>query len=1311
MKISKVNHMKTGVAAQPIENGGMLYSHPSNSQDSLELDKHIRYLSNRAQKLYKVMITPLPTRIRQNNETVMIYTKKAAVGELVNGLFDDCILNSVKDRNINKKVFFENLLNKKFEGKEYKRKKDILVLDEGKIVNVIDECLRESLRVYKKVGEKKFYIPDVIKKLAKCAAAIPGSGEIKDIPKEEVMACIDAMVEDCTNRKRTTGIAESIELQNVPVQVAKDNNLIILSSAYKEKKKFVFEFLKEYASKDTIKQNDVLNHMRYLILLYIYGEDTAYGASQEIDGVRCVINKEFHLVLETQDGSFSELLVDLRSDIDNIPDSQKAAKRRGEDRFKNEVSKCILNYYQKAINKVEGNDNDIAWIRFISDRVAKILSGKKCDMLKLQKAYLYKTVWAEWISYIAQKYIEMGKGVYHFALTNLDEVGKGQPVKIGMLDPKFRKGISSFDYEYLTAEDNLSRSLSQYVTFAINNFDSSVRNENDRKDKNKEDILSVKNISISADAKWKLLRYFGGNSSFAGTEIENCDTEELVNEFKKYFIQVRNTNFHFVGGKESVIKGKYADIVLEKEIQDAGKLFSKKFYSNNLPKFYSEEKLRKIMDILYKEQRNDPAQIPSFNKVLSKNKATDFIGSLIPSKNRSAIHDVEKAELFKNAFYFLLKEIYYNDFLQDKKIKEKFMDAIRQLEPKHDSQKRGLSKEERAYKDFADRLKIINTPQSSFGEICQEIMTEYNQQNNQKSKKPSAISIADQKGNPTELVIDDGEKYKHFREFLYQGIREAFKRYLKNKSEYVFLFQPGYFDNVVAENEFMRDWNTPMYETMREKVFSSVVASSWYVTAHFLNQKQLNHLIGQVKTYIQYIESIQSRAKQTGNWKENAFENNKEIYVELLAVLEFVKLYCGSISNVLEDYFLNADDYAQYVAKFIDFDVSNGVRIGLESFCNEKLITDGDGKKKVIGRYYDGENPILDRNIVIASIYGNSSILSKVVKHVTREEILYYDKKKNEVVKILAAGAKDKSELATIREYQNLKNRIELVDVLQLSELTNDILSQFIGLVYLRERDLMYMQLGYHYIKLFYTDVVKKDSYLRKLQGDCQIEDGAVLYQIAAMYSYSLPVYHRKDENIAVCNKNESQIGEGVKVFAEEYCQDGYKIYSEGLYFFEDVDKRHKEYINTRKYIEHFKYYAKTDKSLLDIYGELYNGFFSYNTKLRKSISYILPNLLLSYFVNVKLGYDKEKGIAKWKENGVIREKEINKTKIVIKEIKTDYFTYKDIQSLATTKNEEQNYRGNAMKNGKSDNGVKVFARSEIFLEEVSRLLSFKIVN
>ena len=56
------------------------------------------------------------------------------------------------------------------------------------------------------------------------------------------------------------------------------------------------------------------------------------------------------------------------------------------------------------------------------------------------------------------------------------------------------------------------------------------------------------------------------------------------------------------------------------------------------------------------------------------------------------------------------------------------------------------------------------------------------------------------------------------------------------------------------------------------------------------------------------------------------------------------------------------------------------------------------------------------------------------------------------------------------------------------------------------------------------------------------------------------------------------------------------QFYYAGMELFENINE-HDNIVDLRNYIEHFHYYARQDRSILDLYGEIFDRFFSYDLK------------------------------------------------------------------------------------------------------------------
>ncbi|MBR4026223.1 MAG: type VI-A CRISPR-associated RNA-guided ribonuclease Cas13a, partial [Lachnospiraceae bacterium] len=740
-----------------------------------------------------------------------------------------------------------------------------------------------------------------------------------------------------------------------------------------------------------------------------------------------------------------------------------------------------------------------------------------------------------------------------------------------------------------------------------------------------------------------------------------------------------------------------------KEYFELGMIYRKKYYSNNVPKFYSVENITLLMDRLYDAPAIRPAQVPSFQKILSRNTFKVEMGKFVKGKPFGKVTKTsEMAEEFRSSLYFVLKEIYYYDFLQLEDLKNRFMEALKLI-----SNNEKDKVKQNAMKNFMQRINEIDGENVTFGELCQQIMTDYEQQNNEKEKKASGYGITYIDKNKKLAVKlkkteDDKKIYKHFKMLLYLGLREAFWNYLNPKGKdgteerfFEFLREPinreQEFKNL-SEEKFCSNWESHTYDHIQDNANTL----AWFTVAHFLNPKQLNHLIGCIKNYIQYIENIDRRAASVGNRIDSNKNKKIEYYKDILIMLDFCMPFCGQISNVLEDYYKDAEDYAEHLAKYVSFTSKKLTgKSALQAFCNKSVKIE---KQEIrYGIYFDGLKPIVNRNVVMAMLYGADSVLANSILPITENDLKTYYKNKVKLSELFKSGVcKTEAEYQELREFQNLKNRVELVDIMIFSEILSDLMGQLVGWAYLRERDLMYMQLGFQYIKLFHTESVDKNDKnipYRKLNGSkISIMDGAILYQIIAMYSYHLPVFTLDDNQEAQIGTENISTGGKVRMFAEIY---GDIIYDEGLCFFEDVHM-HRYISDFRNYIDHFKYYAKINKSILDMYSQMYDSFFDYDLKLKKSVSFVLSNTLMKYFVVPKLSFDQI-GEKSYKPEGSKEKITKKATKITIDNLKSDIFTF----NVPMEKGKEQN------NSSKKKEVVLAQARSKIFLTQIMNILEF----
>lgn len=1281
MKISKVNHTKAGVGIDEARSRGILYADPKRREENhLDLEEHVRGLNKNAQRLYSLFRTVSETGIRGKKYKDIIKFS----GELKKQVLERSASDQMRSLN----TWIEERLKSGTAFNTYKSLRDLKSED---IDAVVDSYLRNSLRksVRLKASAKEAYIPDLIKRLLKMPIQTKGV-QTEPLSEEEKRILLQALNEDYGKKEALKKIVHSIEVQNVRVSCTEKNGkaLLQLSNAEHKKKKQVFLFLQKFAAAENeTEREEMLRHFKRLVLLFYCGRGKYEESMSGPVPVWSWGLLQEDLAVNFDDDAYKKI-------SERASSRNKSERKRIEDSIQRRLRERIISRYREAVSFLreaadaeQTMEADSYWLQYIENSAEKLLLGKRnINPVKLSVAYLCEHTYREWVSYLCLKMIDMGKGVYHFAAPrDLKKVISGE-AEIGEVLPEYKDGITSFDYERIKAEEALNRDLSLYITFAVNNFARSVMSADARK-KGQEDILSLSETdlkdSMYPDTDRKILRFFGGKSTWNNGELEGVQTMELVQAIKEALQSLRNCNFHYTAGISS--EPGSCRFVLEKLFQKEWKetagVYRKKYDSNNVWMFYSKADIESLMDHLYCREPERPAQIPAFGKIIHMANMEEIVDKLVGKKKKkltSGDNSLERMEKFRAALFFVLKEIYYYGFLQDENVKTCFLEIV-------DGEKQPQDRrEQEAHKNFKDYLSLLrkSNPNMTFGELCQQIMTDYNQQNQGNQRVAS-----NQEGH-------SAEKYKHFRMLLYVYIKEAFLRYLKDEAHecYHFLRSPenreAARDNHLAE-AFCAEWQPHLYDSLRDRIGQKGELLSWYTTAHFLNQKQLNMLIGCIKNYIQYAKDIERRCADTQNRTGTDLLQNAAEYKDILSVLEFCKLFCGSVTNCFEDYFEDEDDYARHLANYVDFESRNqNDRLALKAFCSQPVKA--GSPTKTIGLYYDAFHPIINKNMVYAGMYGNEKLFRNCFQKISAQQLNRYYKARNELAEVFKNGkCKDMEDEKKLRKFQCLKNHVELTEITTYSEIVNDFMGQLISWAYLRERDLMYFQLGFHYMRLNYSDRVEESSYLRQLEGDgIHIQDGAVLYQIIAMYTYDLPVFGRDKSGNAVCKKENASNGESVGMFYKKYCQDDGEIYEMGLNLFENVRKEHDEIVSFRNYIDHFKYYSSMDRSILDLYSDMYDRFFTYDVKLRKSVSFIFKNILARYFVIAETEMQTEDRIRyeKGKEESVLVKKDA--AKLSIKSLESDLF---------------QPSKG--IEHDKKD---VIYARGKEFIAQLQRILEYK---
>lgn len=1243
MKISKESHRKTGVGIQGNEPEGLLYSYPA------KRDEQIKYIVNKRADSTKVLFNLFGT----GDGVKGISENAKDVANIVNESIRRLKGNKYNNEQIKKGLKVDTVIteiNKLSKNKDYNEIK----FQKDAVNEALDRLLKKSFRR----GATKNAIGNLLISTL-VDKSILSKKEKADIQEN----FIEQLVEEYDKNIVKDYTYNAIKNQNMVIQPSKERQVLVIAETTKSKEKKTSEkdafrqFLSDYATLDESDRHNLRIRLRRLVDLYFYGENGFI--KDDFDEWKEHENKkskeEFFVkpVRKQNDGQETKTLnVDATADV--IREKNMECYK---DSLKYANKNLVLFFDKEVLNKF--------WIHHIENEVERVYAHLKKNTgdYKFQIGYLSEKVWKGIINYLSIKYIAEGKAVYNYAMKALADDSK----IFGKLDERYTNGISSFEYERIKAEETLQRECAVNVAFATNH----LSNATVVLDEENTDFLLLKhtkdNRTLDECAEKKpntrrnILQFFGGESSWSDFDFRGYDDIKLLNDLREILYSLRNASFHFkTENEKSNWNQELIGEMFAYECQKASIVQKNKYYSNNVLMFYSQGDIKKLLEKLYSNYAKRASQVPSFNAVFVRKNFPEYLAEQDINLKMSR----EDSLKWQSAVYYIYKEIYYNGFLQDKSAFKLLEDYVNALPTNMKDRKERKTKEASAHEDFQRAFRLYGTTKD-LSKTCQQIMTEYNNQN-----KGHRVSISGRTNKGQELI------FQHYKMILFAGLRAAFIQYVKNnKDVFDFISNPVLVEKVPPIEEFLPDYSTKQYDGLIELVKKQADLQKWYIAGRLLNPKQVNQLIGSFRSYDQYVGDVSRRAKRTNNSLKNS-----KISIDVGNVIEVLDICTklnGATSNVLEDYFDDADDYAAYVGKFVDCKqgINKLTDVQLGNFCNKDI----GGEK--IGIYHDGTNPILNRNIIQCKLYGATDIISNCIYEAKMlpvdYEIIKNYKESTESIKEyqLSGTLKEIEDQKKIRKYQELKNRVELRNLVEYSEIINELQGQLVNWGYLRERDLMYFQLGFHYLCLN-NDSQKPDGYDKA--GDYV---GAILYQIVAMYTNGLSLIDSTGKS-----KKNGKASAGAKIgsfvsYSEEICGDKEAIYTAGLELFENINE-HQQCVYLRNYIEHFHYYAKQDRNMLDIYSEVFDRFFTYDMKYTKNVPNMMYNILLQHLVVPTFEFGT-------------REKMLDDKKTK----KRAFFTLKETNGLASEKF--------TYKIGEKKKDVKLCARGNDYLNDVAALLYY----
>ena len=465
---------------------------------------------------------------------------------------------------------------------------------------------------------------------------------------------IDLMLEDYYRVRVKGQVARSIKNKNMPVQPTAGNENVHFAipvaekntkagKTKKEEQEAFNAFLSSYADLNTENRNQQLLRLRRLVNLYFYGAGETTDPDVWEDHAR-------HRAIK-------EAFIDAPKEVktENPSEKRRAEKEREEkirELFRNKNIAC----YRAAIAEAEKDNNgrcfenlipekdqpgvpfsekdhsgrffeDGMLNRFFIHRMESALERiythyKNGQEYKLQTGYLSEKIWKDMLNYLSVKYIAIGKAVYNYAMD--ETADKSEVIEPGKINEAYVSGISSFDYELIKAEEMLQRETAVYVAFAARHL---AHQTVDLDEKNSDFLLLkekgkmkdgqpaedniIRFVKKDIDLKRVILQFFGGRSHWQDFPFDRYmadgkDDTDLLYVLKSVIYSMRNDSFHYAtenhdeGSWNKVIRDLVSSMFAS-EAERISAVQKVKFYTNNLPMFYSQKDLKQTLTGLYRE--------------------------------------------------------------------------------------------------------------------------------------------------------------------------------------------------------------------------------------------------------------------------------------------------------------------------------------------------------------------------------------------------------------------------------------------------------------------------------------------------------------------------------------------------------------------------------------------------------------------------------------------------------------------------------------------------------------------------------------
>lgn len=1064
--------------------------------------------------------------------------------------------------------------------------------------SIVERCLAnidKSLEI--RLNSNKEYIVSIIERVLYAVGFGYDEEKINELDCADLYNLIEA-VYDFKN-KEFTYVYKSIEEQKLNTQIKKINNkFLVVPSCYSSSNKTLWNFLNKYALSNGVDRFFQLNEIKKIIIMVVYGENAFIEYTEN--------RKKFTMTFEECVNVENENFVGEAGYLNITANNVGVYKKMIIDKIKKNYKLSEITFNQEQ--------EKMFWVRYFNRKIYNRFSKNEyITNDRLKKIGIARHIWNEWISYVAVKYVSLGKAVYHFSMPNVINEKDLKEIKFGVCLPDYEKGISSFDYEYIKANEKLKKDLIVTIIIAKNNFTRAVMSTECLNRKSKEDIMFYdKNEfenkdNLNKNCKRNFLMYFEGTSKNKKL-FDEYNESEVFFQIARSIKVIRNTVFHY--GSKLYYSDNDIKIVKNLFLQEFNTInenIANKYIENNTLLFYEYGKIFEFIKVIYKQTKLDKDIFPNYKEIINYKTIEYIVKKNIDTDD---IKDKGVYNEYMRTLNFILNEYYDYFFVYDEVNKMKLVHLLDYWSCKEYSD---LKKKEAVLKLRNDINKILSQDNISFINLYKMISIQ-----NEKVFHEYKYKKNNNKLNEKEYKKRDYIDY--YPSLMYTAIKEIFIQDIHNSENVIcFLKKPKV--NLNNESSLLKQTilEIEIFDNFKKDILKNDEILRWYVISKFISNPKLMRLINDIYSYIYYIRDIETKERIVLKTRNKSNKYDVTYFENVAKLLSICQNFKRNVSLEYSDYFDNVDEYAKYIGNFVDFGQDTSFENLLE-FDRFNLYTNNGAPK-------------MNKSIAFSLMYGDGELASQCINKITRKDINRYFTLQNlintkRIYKTAYNAKYDEDYYKIVKEYNVLKNGIELSKIYRCTDILNDLSSKFISCSYVRERDLMYFQLGVHYLRLYFNDNALDIKYNTLKNEKISINEGALLYQITAMYTYSLPVY--KLVNGAAVRMPGNETSTSVLNFCRGYCNENGEFpitYFCCLELFENISK-HDEYTTLRNAIAHEKYVSNNSKSYIEIINEIYKGFLNYDIKLKKGFLDSIKNILHKNCLDVdyKFTLDKKSG-------------------------------------------------------------------------------------